>query len=105
MTWSLLLILASIVFVNRYVFLEPKVSFKLPAVLENMLQYSAPCLLTAICVPLVFFEHDQLRNLPANPYFLGALFCIFLAVYSQKFILNLVLALLGFYLLLYWING
>lgn len=104
MTWILLLSLAGIVFINRYFFLEPKVAFKLPAMIENMLQYSAPCLLTAICAPIVFFQGDQLRSLPLDAYFLEAIFCIFLAMKSQKILLNLVLALGCFYLLFYLLN-
>ncbi|MBP6562954.1 MAG: AzlD domain-containing protein, partial [Neisseriaceae bacterium] len=53
MSWGLLLLLAAIVFVNRYVFLEPRVPVRLPAVFNEALSYSAPCLLTAICGPII----------------------------------------------------
>lgn len=56
MTWALLLTLAAVVFFNRYVFLEPKVAIRLPKLLERMLHYAAPCLLAAICVPIVFYD-------------------------------------------------
>ena len=49
MTWSLLLILALVIFMLRYFFLEPAVPVKLPPVIRQALGYSAPCLLTAIC--------------------------------------------------------
>jgi len=104
MTWTLLLILAAIVFINRYFFLEPKIAFKLPVVIENMLQYSAPCLLTAICAPIVFFNGDHLRNLPLDAYFLTAIICIIFAYISQKILLNLVLSLVCFYALFYLLN-
>lgn len=42
MSWGLILLLAAIVFCNRYVFLEPRVPVKLPALLEQALQYAAP---------------------------------------------------------------
>ena len=104
MTWALLLTLAAIVFINRYFFLEPKVALKLPIVVENMLQYSAPCLLTAICAPIVFFNGDQWRNLPLDPYFLTAIIFIVLAIISRKILLNLGLSLLCFYALFYFLN-
>ena len=54
MTWALLLTLAAVVFFTRSVFLEPKVAIRLPKLLERMLHYAAPCLLAAICVPIMF---------------------------------------------------
>lgn len=100
MTWLLLLSLAVIVFMNRYFFLEPKVVLRLPVFIEKMLHYSAPCLLTAICAPIVFFEGESFRNLPLDAYFLTAIICVFLAFISKKILLNLGLSLLCFYSLL-----
>ena len=104
MTWTLLLSLAVIVFLNRYVFLEPKFAFKLPQFIEQMLQYSAPCLLTAICAPIVFFNGQQLRSLPLDAYFLTAIICVVLALISKKILVNLGLSLLCFYALFYLLN-
>lgn len=105
MTWILLLSLAFIVFINRYFFLEPKIAFKLPVFVENMLQYSAPCLLTAICAPIVFFHGEELRALPLDAYFLTAILCIVFALISKKILLNLSLSLLCFYALNYFLHG
>ncbi len=104
MTWTLLLSLAVIVFLNRYVFLEPKIAFKLPHFIEQMLQYSAPCLLTAICAPIVFFNGDQFRTLPLDAYFITAIICVVLALISNKILMNLGLSLLCFYALFYGLN-
>ncbi len=71
MTWALLLTLAAIVFVNRYVFLDPNTPVKMPQVFHDALRYSAPCLLTAICGPIILMENDIVRAFPGNPYFLG----------------------------------
>ena len=105
MTWILLLSLAFIVFINRYFFLEPKIAFKLPVFVENMLQYSAPCLLTAICAPIVFFHGEELRALPLDAYFLTAILCIVFALISKKILLNLSLSSLCFYTLNYFLHG
>lgn len=101
MTWTLLLVLALIVFFNRYVFLEPKVVLRLPDWVEGMLRYSAPCLLTAICAPIVFYQDNILRSIPADPYFISALVCILLALVFKRLLLNLLLSLLCFYLLIF----
>lgn len=73
MSWTLIFVLAGIVFFNRYVFLEPKMPVKLPKILNESLKYSAPCLLIAICGPIILMEQGELRELPNNPYLLGAL--------------------------------
>ncbi len=52
MSWLMILGLAAIVFFNRYYFLEPNVKVKLPVLMNKMLNYSAPCLLSAICIRL-----------------------------------------------------
>lgn len=54
MSYGLIIVLAIIIFLNRYVFLEPKVSVRLPKFIERMLSFSAPCLLSVICVPIIF---------------------------------------------------
>lgn len=61
MTWSLLLILALVIFLLRYFFLEPAIPVKLPSVIRQALGYSAPCLLTAICAPIVLLEKVNLK--------------------------------------------
>ncbi len=67
MSWFMILGLAAIVFFNRYYFLEPQVKIKLPLILNKMLNYSAPCLLTAICIPVIFFDGNHLRGVINNP--------------------------------------
>lgn len=56
MSWLMILGLAAIVFFNRYYFLEPNVKVKLPVLMNKMLNYSAPCLLSAICIPVSFLK-------------------------------------------------
>ena len=68
MSWLMILGLAAIVFFNRYYFLEPSVKVKLPILMNKMLNYSAPCLLTAICIPVIFFEGNELRGFLDNPF-------------------------------------
>lgn len=104
MTWILLLTLAAVVFFNRYFFLEPNVSIELPECVQQMLSYSAPCLLTAICTPIVFFNGDQLRSLPLDPYFITAILCIIFTVLFKKILFNFVLSLCAFYLFGYFLD-
>ncbi|WP_151980509.1 AzlD domain-containing protein [Acinetobacter guerrae] len=105
MTWLMICALAAIVFFNRYVFLSPNVNIRLPAFVERMLKYSAPCLLTAICLPIVFFDGDQIRFLPTNAYLYAAILCVILAYFHVKIIYNVVISLLFFYCLNFVLNS
>jgi len=98
MTWTYIFILAAIVFFNRYLFLEPKVDVKFPHFFEKMLKYSAPCLLTAICAPIIFYQDDAFRALANNPYLYGAIFCVLMILWLKKTLLSIILSLVFFYM-------
>ncbi|WP_044101030.1 AzlD domain-containing protein [Acinetobacter pittii] len=104
MSWFMILGLAAIVFFNRYYFLEPHVKIKLPLILNKMLNYSAPCLLTAICIPVIFFDGNHLRGVINNPYIYAAIFCIVIAMYLKKVLLNVIASLGFFYFINFLIN-
>lgn len=53
MSWFMILGLAAIVFLIAIIFRTSR-KIKLPLILNKMLNYSAPCLLTAICIPVIF---------------------------------------------------
>ncbi|MBJ9984642.1 AzlD domain-containing protein [Acinetobacter sp. S40] len=105
MTWWMIGALATIVFFNRYVFLSPHINIRLPTFIERMLKYSAPCLLTAICLPIVFFEENQIRALPTNAYLYAAILCVALAYWHIKIIYNVIISLLFFYGLNFVLNA
>ncbi|MCU7696215.1 AzlD domain-containing protein [Acinetobacter sp. AYS6] len=104
MSWFMILALAVIVFFNRYYFLEPNVKVKLPLIMNKMLNYSAPCLLTAICIPIIFFEGDNLKGILANPYIYAAIFCVAIAFYLKRVLLSVIASLIFFYFINFLIN-
>ncbi|PTV43413.1 branched-chain amino acid transporter [Acinetobacter oleivorans] len=104
MSWFMILGLAAIVFFNRYYFLEPTVKIKLPLIINKMLNYSAPCLLTAICIPVVFFDGDNLKGIIDNPYIYAAIFCIVIALYLKKVLFSVIASLVFFYFINFLIN-
>lgn len=99
MSWWLILTLAAVVFFNRYVFLEPRVPVKLPRLLSDALEYSAPCLLTGICAPIILMDNGALRSFPDNPYFLGATCSVVFALVIRNVVLSVAMSLTVFYLL------
>ncbi|MEB3865117.1 MULTISPECIES: AzlD domain-containing protein [Acinetobacter] len=104
MSWFVILGLAAIVFFNRYYFLEPNVKVKLPLVMNKMLNYSAPCLLTAICIPVVFFDGDNLKGIVDNPYIYAAIFCLVISIYLKRVLLSVIASLVFFYFINFLIN-
>lgn len=104
MSWFMILGLAAIVFFNRYYFLEPNVKVKLPLIMNKMLNYSAPCLLTAICIPVVSFDGDNLKGIVDNPYIYAAIFCLVISIYLKRALLSVITSLVFFYFINFLIN-
>lgn len=100
MSWLLLFALAGIVFLNRYLLLEPKLPIRLPILLRQTLHYSAPCLLTAICGPIIL-NKGPLSELISNPYMYATLFSIGCALLIKSMLLSVLASLIGFYSILY----
>lgn len=105
MYWLLIALLTLVLFFNRYLFLDPRVPVRLPGILREMLRYSAPCILTAICAPIILLQGDSLRAFPDNPYFLGALLSVAVSYALRKYntIFSVLIGMGGFYLLSYFV--
>ncbi|GKV94723.1 AzlD domain-containing protein [Pectobacterium aroidearum] len=99
MSWLLIFVLAAIVFFNRYIFLEPAVPVKIPVLLHRALKYSAPCLLTAICGPIILMDHGVIRAFPDNPYFLGAIVSVVISFFIRNIVVAVLLSMLAFYMI------
>ncbi|MCS2148274.1 AzlD domain-containing protein [Scandinavium manionii] len=104
MSWILILALAAIVFFNRYVFLEPNVPLKIPGIINKALKYSAPCLLTAICGPIILMDHGVVRSFPLNPYFVAAIFSIIISLVIRNIVSAVLLSLAIFYGITYFLQ-
>ena len=104
MSWWLLIALASIVFINRYMLLEPNLPLRLPKWFQQSLQYSAPCLLTAIATPIVFMDGQAFRETLLNPYFLATIITVLIAYFIKHTLWTILLSLSCFYALLFWLN-
>lgn len=100
MMWLLIFTLAGIVLFNRYLLLEPRLPIRLPNFVRQALQYSAPCLLTAICGPILLGD-TGISGLATNPYSYAALFSIGCALLINNMLLSVLASLAGFYTLLY----
>ena len=86
-----ILAMACVTFATRYVFLTRKLPFTIGAKMQRLLSYSAPCVLTAIWVPIVFLKEERLAINTENPYLIAATVAVLLA-YKFK---NLYITTLG----------
>lgn len=71
MIWLTILLMTTIVFVSRYLFLEPAVPLRLNSSARRLLRYSGPAVLTAIWGPIVFAPEKALWLSAENPYLIA----------------------------------
>lgn len=62
-----ILAMTLIVFLSRYLFLEPAIPLRLNTTAQRILRYSSPAVLTAIWAPIVFLPEGQLNTGINNP--------------------------------------
>ncbi|PSW16069.1 branched-chain amino acid ABC transporter [Photobacterium rosenbergii] len=95
-----ILVLTALVFLSRYLFLEPKLPLKINPELQRLLKYSSPAVLTAIWAPIVFMpEGEGLWLAVDNPYLLSALLAAGLAWKTKNVLLTTVVSMFVFLIL------
>ncbi|MBJ9975883.1 AzlD domain-containing protein [Pseudomonas sp. S75] len=104
MIWWLIVAMGLLVFLNRYVFLEPRLPLRLGANLRQFLGFAVPGMLTAICGPIVFLPDQHLDLHPLNPYLLGALSAIALVLLTGRVLPSMLASMLIFFLLRSWLT-
>lgn len=98
MIWLTILLMTAIVFVSRYLFLEPAVPLRLNASARRLLRYSGPAVLTAIWGPIVIAPEKELWVSAENPYLIAAL-VTFLLIWKTGNVLVTILLSMGVFLL------
>lgn len=99
MTLLTIVLLAGITFVSRYLFLHPKLPLRIGARTTHFLSFSAPAVLTAIWVPIIFIQDNSFNSSLTNPYLLAATVAIITAYKSHSVYLTLAASLTVFVLL------
>ncbi|MDK2596178.1 AzlD domain-containing protein [Pseudoalteromonas obscura] len=93
-----IVVLACVTFATRYLFLAKNLPFTIGPRFQRLLSFSAPCVLTAIWVPIVFMPSGKFVNELNNPYLLGALAAVFLAFKYKNLYLTTFGSLIVFYM-------
>ncbi|RQW64903.1 AzlD domain-containing protein [Vibrio viridaestus] len=89
-------LMAALVFLSRYLFLEPKLPLKLSPSIQRFLSYSSPAVLTAIWAPIVFTSDNVLALSTTNPYIWSALIAGVIAWLTKNVLLTTILSMLIF---------
>ncbi|AUY32359.1 AzlD domain-containing protein [Pseudomonas soli] len=103
MIWLLIFAMGTVVFLNRYAFLEPRLPLRLSSNARQFLGFAVPGMLTAICGPIIFLPEHQLDLSPLNPYLLGSLVAIALVLLTRSVLLSMLASMLIFFLLRSWL--
>ena len=88
MTLMTISLLAVITFTTRYLFLEGKLPLRLGPNVKQLLSFSAPAVLTAIFVPILFIHEQQLDISPTNAYLWGGVAAIIAAYKTHSVYLD-----------------
>ncbi|MCG9788827.1 AzlD domain-containing protein [Vibrio mediterranei] len=103
MTYLIILVLTAIVFLSRYLFLEPTVPLRLSSSAQRFLSYASPAVLTAIWGPIVFLPHGELSLADNLPYLIAATFAAAMAWLTKNVLLTTIVSILVFLVLNLWI--
>ncbi|SFC35102.1 AzlD domain-containing protein [Pseudoalteromonas denitrificans] len=101
MTLITIFLLACITFLTRYLFLHPKLPLQIGPRVERFLNFSAPAVLTAIWVPIIFVKDNTLDISLTNPYLLAATLAIFVSLKTKSIYLTLAASMSIFIFLQY----
>ena len=112
-----ILMMACITFAVRYAFFARSINLKLYPQFKRLLVFTAPCILTAMVIPIMFQDglannlNDSLNNdlsltninaLLNSSYFWAGLLAIGLSLMIRQTLLVIVLSMAGFYALRYF---
>ena len=99
MTLLTIFLLAIITFFTRYCFLHPTIPLRIGAKLSSLLSFSAPAVLTAIWVPIIFIKDHNLNVSVENPYLIAATLAVIVSIKTKSVYLTLALSGTAFILL------
>jgi branched-subunit amino acid transport protein len=91
-----------VVFLNRYLFIEPSLPVRLDRGAREFLGFAVPGMLTAICGPIIFLADHRLNLSPTNPYLLAGICAVGLMFWTRNVLLTVLLSMALFYLFRWW---
>lgn len=98
MLWLLIGAMALITFYNRYAFFSPRLKFSIRPEIQSILQYTAPAVLTALWVPIVFVKDGTLNTQWNDPYLLAGVVTVVVSATLKKPLPAVLIGVTVFYL-------
>ncbi|AMN80981.1 MULTISPECIES: AzlD domain-containing protein [Pseudomonas] len=98
MIFLMIVIMGLAVFLNRYLFIEPRLPVRLNRGAREFLGFAVPGMLTAICGPIIFLADHHLNLSPANPYLLAGISAVALMFWTRNVLVTVLLSMALFYL-------
>ena len=105
MTMFSIFAMTAIVFLSRYIFLEPKVPLRLSYHAQRLLSYSGPVVLTALWAPIVFLPDGELNLTVNNPYLSGALLTALIMWKTKNVLITIIISMVVFIFLKLFMLG
>ncbi|CCN80952.1 putative branched-chain amino acid transport [Vibrio nigripulchritudo SFn27] len=99
MIYWYILAMTVVVFLSRYLFLEPRLPLRLNHQFQRLLSYASPAVLTAILAPIVFVPEGELHISPTSPYVLAALLSCFVAWKTKNVLTTTLVGVAAFLIL------
>ena len=99
MIYFMIVAMGLVVFLNRYLFIEPRLPVRLNRGAREFLGFAVPGMLTAICGPIIFLADHHLNLSLANPYLLAGISAVVLMFWTRNVLLTVLLSMALFYLL------
>jgi len=84
MTLFTILLMTGITFTTRYLFLHPNLPIKLSPQVSSILNFSAPAVLTAIWVPIIFIQDEKLVVDINNPYLVASFIAVLISMKTKS---------------------
>ncbi|EIU1679758.1 AzlD domain-containing protein [Pseudomonas aeruginosa] len=103
MVWAVIFGMGAIVFLNRYLFLEPRLPIRLGSNLRQFLGFAVPGMLTAICGPIVFMPEGHIDLGYDNPYLVSGAVTVALVLYTRNTLASMLLGMAFFFLFKWWL--
>lgn len=116
-----IILMAMITFAVRYVFFTTTFEIRLPNWVKTLLTFTAPCILTAMFVPIMFQDllgssgHESsvgmvsttlietLQNLASSSYFWASVFAIVCSMLVRNTLLVILMSMAVFFALKFWL--
>lgn len=98
-TYAILITMAIITFSSRYAFFSNGLTFQMGPKLRKFLDFTAPAVLTAMWVPIVFMPDGTLAVDISNNYIAPALIAIVLSAITKRTLLTVAVSSTIFFVL------